>query len=273
MTAATRRRAASRRWRRLSPVCASEMTSLHPGQPAGDQVAQERDPERAVLGVADRSPRTSRRPSADTPVATTTACAATRDPFPPCRRGQRHRSGPCSSWRPRTHTGKPARTAPGRRNAATSSSRSAQIRDTSHLEIPDPAPIACTRSSTFRTLVPVHVGLHHHREQRLVDPAAPLQQRREERPGPQLRDRHLHVPGRGGHQPSPIPVALSRARRSAHAGPRRSAPSPPRRSAPANRLHRRPDHIIGIGDLQRLQHLQQGRLSQGHRVSLLRKDP
>ena len=39
-------------------------------------------------------------------------------------------------------------------NAATSTSRSAQIRDTSDLEIPDPAPNACTKSSTFRTLVP-----------------------------------------------------------------------------------------------------------------------
>jgi hypothetical protein len=41
------------------------------------------------------------------------------------------------------------------RNAATSTSRSAQIRDTSLLEIPLSAPIALTRSSTLRVDVPV----------------------------------------------------------------------------------------------------------------------
>ena len=40
-------------------------------------------------------------------------------------------------------------------NAAISASRSAQIRDTSDLEIPVSAPRALTRSSTLRTLVPV----------------------------------------------------------------------------------------------------------------------
>jgi hypothetical protein len=37
----------------LRPVWASEMTSLHPGQPSGLERAQERGPERAVLAVAD----------------------------------------------------------------------------------------------------------------------------------------------------------------------------------------------------------------------------
>jgi hypothetical protein len=35
---------------------------------------------------------------------------------------------------------------------------------------------------------PVQIGLHHHREQGLVNPPAALQQRGEERPGPQLGD-------------------------------------------------------------------------------------
>jgi dihydrofolate reductase len=35
----------------------------------------------------------------------------------------------------------------------------------------------------------VHIGLHHHREQSPIDPARPLQQRREERALTQLRDR------------------------------------------------------------------------------------
>jgi hypothetical protein len=42
----------------------------------------------------------------------------------------------------------------------------------------------------------VQVGLHHHGEQRLVDPPAALQQRGEERPGAQLRDPQLQIPGR-----------------------------------------------------------------------------
>jgi hypothetical protein len=41
----------------------------------------------------------------------------------------------------------------------------------------------------------VDVGLHDHRVQCLVDAAAPLQQRREERPGSQLRDLHLDITG------------------------------------------------------------------------------
>jgi hypothetical protein len=54
----------------------------------------------------------------------------------------------------------------------------------------------------------MQVGLHHHREQRLVDPAAPLQQAGEERPGPQLGGPQLQVPGRGGQQPRAMPIAL-----------------------------------------------------------------
>jgi hypothetical protein len=47
---------------------------------------------------------------------------------------------------------------------------------TSLLEIPLSAPSALTRSSTFRVETPAQVGLHDHQEQRLVGPAAPLQQ-------------------------------------------------------------------------------------------------
>ena len=54
----------------------------------------------------------------------------------------------------------------------------------------------------------VHVGLHDHRMQRAVDTAAPLQQRREERPGPQLGDPHLDIAGGGGHRFGPVPVAV-----------------------------------------------------------------
>jgi hypothetical protein len=54
----------------------------------------------------------------------------------------------------------------------------------------------------------VQVGLHHHREQRLIDPAAPFQQRGEERPGLQLGNPQLQVTGRGPQQPGPVSVAL-----------------------------------------------------------------
>jgi hypothetical protein len=55
---------------------------------------------------------------------------------------------------------------------------------------------------------PVQVGLHHHREQRLVDPAAPLEQAGEERPGPQLGNPQLQIPSGGRQQPLPVTVAL-----------------------------------------------------------------
>ena len=41
---------------------------------------------------------------------------------------------------------------------------------------------------------PVQIGLHDHREQRLVDPPPALEQAGEERPGPQLRDPQLQIP-------------------------------------------------------------------------------
>jgi hypothetical protein len=63
-----------------------------------------------------------------------------------------------------------------------------QIRDTSDLKIPVSAPSALTRSSTFLVETPCRVGLHDHREQRLVDPPPAFEQRGKERPHPQLRD-------------------------------------------------------------------------------------
>ncbi len=51
-------------------------------------------------------------------------------------------------------------------------------------------------------------GLHHHCVEGPVDPPTPLQQRREERPGPQLRDLQLQVTGLGCEQAWAVPVAL-----------------------------------------------------------------
>gem|GEM_PF-2259158 len=58
---------------------------------------------------------------------------------------------------------------------------------------------------------PVHVGLHHHRVQRLVDPSARGEDLGEERALAQLRDRQLHIPGLGGRHPPARPVPLGRA--------------------------------------------------------------
>ena len=55
---------------------------------------------------------------------------------------------------------------------------------------------------------PVDVGLHHHRIQRLVDPAPRLKDDREERSLAQLRDPQLDIAGLGGQQPVSGAVAL-----------------------------------------------------------------
>ena len=55
------------------------------------------------------------------------------------------------------------------------------------------------------------VGLHHHRMQRLVDPAARLEDTGEERALAQLRDRQLDVAGLGRQRPRPRAVAFGAA--------------------------------------------------------------
>jgi hypothetical protein len=64
----------------------------------------------------------------------------------------------------------------------------------------------------------MQVRLHHHREQRLVDPPAPLQQRGEERPGPQLGKPQLQIPSRRGQHAGPVAVALGQPVRRALVG-------------------------------------------------------
>jgi hypothetical protein len=56
----------------------------------------------------------------------------------------------------------------------------------------------------------MHVGLHHHREQRPVDPPSPFQLRREEAATAELGDLQLNITSRRGRQPGPVPVALVR---------------------------------------------------------------
>ena len=54
----------------------------------------------------------------------------------------------------------------------------------------------------------MHVGLHHDREQRLIDAAAPFQQDGAERPLPERRDLQSEVPGGRGQGPQAAAVAM-----------------------------------------------------------------
>ena len=217
----------------FSPVWASEMTSCTPARPRAFSERRNAVQNAPSSLSPTAKPSTSRRPSA-------AHAGGDHD-----RLGDHPavRPGPCSRWRRGTRRGTACSASERSRNAATSASRSAQIRETSDLEIPVSAPSALTRSSTLRVRDAVQVGLHHHREQRLIDPAAPLQQRREERPGAQLRDPQLQIPGRGRQRPGPVPVALRRCgSRCARAGRRRSPRSARPRSTP-DRSSRPPDRI------------------------------
>jgi hypothetical protein len=146
------------------------------------------------------------------------------DPQSRALRGARHRSprrhnhrlgghpggrpGPCSRWRPRTRTGSAGRPAiePGTRPPLGRGRR--RSRKTTLLEVPLSAPSARTKPSSLRVLNAVQGGPHHHHNQRPVDPAAPLQQAGEERPGPQLGMRKLQTPNRRAQQAGSVPVAL-----------------------------------------------------------------
>ena len=117
-----------------------------------------------------------------------------------------------------------------------------------------------------------HVGLHHHREQGLVDPAPPLEQAREERPRPQLGDRQLQIPRRGGQHPGPVPVALHHPGLGAlvQAGTDRLGGLGLDQLL-VHPLQRQPDTLHAISGVQSSEQFEQGRLGQGHRVCLLRE--
>ena len=94
------------------------------------------------------------------------------------------------------------------------------MRVTSVLEIPDADAERLDEVVDLAGRHAVHVGLHHHREQRPVDPAAPLQQRREERSLTQLRDLQLDIAGLASTTTAVgARCAGSCASRSARAGP------------------------------------------------------
>ena len=120
----------------------------------------------------------------------------------------------------------------------------------------------------------VQVGLHHHREQALIDSAAALQQRRKERPRPQLGDPQLQVSGDSTQRACPRPVALI----DPHLGALVRAGANHRGQLRVDQrlidgLGGLLDPISGIGIAECIQHLQQGRLIQGHRDVPLGSDP
>ncbi len=114
------------------------------------------------------------------------------------------------------------------------------------------------------------VGLHHHRVQRHVDPAPRCEQRREERPGPDLRDPHRQITRGGRDGLVTGAVALGRARVGALV---RLGTDVGGRLGVDELLHDRaeqPAHQLAfIGAAHHLEQLEQGRLVKGHRVDLL----
>jgi hypothetical protein len=113
----------------------------------------------------------------------------------------------------------------------------------------------------------VHVGLHHHRPQGLIDAAARLEQAREERALHQLRDRELHITGLGRQQPGTRPVALVRARlRALMRGCADVAGDLRLDQRLQAELHDLTEHVHSVAGLQRLEQARQGRIIKGHRV-------
>jgi hypothetical protein len=236
---------------------------LHPTEAAGLQRAQERGPERgperAVLGVADGE----------------------AEYLPPAVNadagGHNHGLGDDPAVDPRLavggveeHVGKRG---VGQGSVPEAGHFGVEIgADTGDLELAD-AGVGAERLDQIVDRPgqdAVQVGLHHHREQRLIHPPPAFQQRREERPGPQLRDPQLQIPGRGRQDPRPMPVPLGQPR----LGPPVRAGADHRRQLGLDqrlidRARGPPDPVIDIGRLQRIQHRKQGRLVQGHRVAPL----
>jgi hypothetical protein len=150
--------------------------------------------------------------------------------------------------------------------APTSVSSSAQIRETSDLD----ARLGTQRGDQVVDLAgrdAVHVGLHHHRVQRHVDPPPRGQQRREEGAGARLGDLDRQVPSSRGDGLVPGPVAPGGAGLGALV---RVGADVRGRLRVDQRLQdgvQQPAHQLTIiGAAQRLGQLEQGRLVQGHRV-------
>ena len=240
-------------------VCVGD-DQLHPAEPTRFEAAQERGPERAVLAVADRE-------AEDLP-----------PPVGAHAGGHHHRLRDDPAVDPGLAIGgveeHVRERLPGQRPVPKGAYFGVQIGA-------DPADFALADAGVGAECLDqvvdlpgghaVQVGLHHHREQGLVHPPAAFQQGREERPGPQLRDPQFQIPGGRGQHPRPVPVPLRQPR----LGPLVRAGADHRSQLGfdqrlIDRAGGLSDPVVDIGRLQRLQHLEQGRLIQGHRVVPLR---
>jgi hypothetical protein len=171
----------------LEPGVGVRDDQLHASQAAGLQRAQERGPERAVLAVTDLEAQ-------HLPVLVG-GHAGGDDDCP----GHHPVIDPrlCRRWRPGTHAGtvgptgcgrgtRPPR-CPDRRRSATPRTWRCRSRCAAFSPGHRPCGWRCRAERP-----------HDHREQRLIHPPAPFQQRREERPGAQLGDPQFHVTGGAG---------------------------------------------------------------------------
>ena len=157
------------------------------------------------------------------------------------------------------------------RNAVTTSSSPAQIRETSDFEIPESIPQCGDQVVDGSGGDAVHVGLHHHRVERLVDPTPRFEDDREERPLAELRDAELDVTGLSGQQPLPGAVAVG----DPGLGALVAAGADALGGFDFDELlHDHPDRLADQVDTvtgaERLEQLRHGRLGQGHRWGSLR---
>ena len=219
---------------------------LHPTQAAGFEAAQKRGPERPVLGVAHGEP----------------------EDFPPTVGP--NPGGDYDSLRhdPVVHPGLAVggiqehvrKLLAGQGAVPERAHFLVQVSaDPRHLRLGDTR----IRAQRFDQVVDlarrdaVQVGLHHHREQGLVDPAAPVQQGGEERAGAQLGDPQRKVAGVRRQGAGARPVAL----RGPCVGPFPGLGADRRGELGVDqglvhRLGRDPDPFAGVTGLERVQDLQ-----------------
>jgi RNA polymerase sigma-70 factor, ECF subfamily len=173
------------------------MTSCTPAQPAGLERAQERRPERPILAVSD--------PKAEDLAAAVTTHAGGHD----------HSLGHDAAVDSCLAVGGV------HEHIGEALAGQGAVPEGGHLAVEisaDPRDLrfgdAAIGTQRFDQVVdlagahPVQIRLHHDREQGLINPAAPLQQRGEERPCPQFGDPQLQIPRRGAQHAGPMAVAL-----------------------------------------------------------------
>lgn len=103
-------------------------------------------------------------------------------------------------------------------------------------------------------------------EQRLVDPEAAIQQRREEQPRPRLQDRQSQIPSCRGRDPRPVTVALMTLGTDQYGRLGLD-------ELMEDHLDRGTHHVHPIEVVKRVDQVKKGRLRQGQRVVLLRRVP